>query len=255
VALIDTPGRIYEMTPTEIDDSQRKAAKIAGLAGLLPLPLVVFANFAVHDRLIIAGNLAQTAQNIVANETLFRASIVCDLLYSAGLIVLLSALYVILTPVSRTLSLLAAFWRLVYALIWLRMSLNLFDALRLFKGADYLQAIGTDRLQALAKVYLNARFDQYYVGLLFWALAAIVCSYLLLKSDYIPTALAGFGVIASLWCAACTMTFLVVPDFDKAVNLWWFDTPITLFEVATSVWLLIKGLRPPTIANARLVAA
>src|SRR3982750_2873950 len=187
------------MTTRAIDHSQRKAAKIAGLAGLLPIPLVVFANFAVHERLIVAGNAAQTAHNIVANETLFRASMLCDLFYAAGVVALLAALYVVLEPVDRTLSLLAALLRFVYALMWVRMTLNLFDALRLVKGADYLQAFGDDRLYALARLYLSERSDQYYVGLLFWALAATLCAYLLFRSRYIPSLLAVFGMIAATW--------------------------------------------------------
>lgn len=240
-----------EITFTNIDESQRKAARVAGLAGLLTLPFVIFANFAVHDRLIVAGSVSETARNILAHETLFRISIACDLIYSAGLVVLVSALYVILRPVNRNLALLAAFWRLIYALMWVRMTLNLFDALRLLSGADYLRVFETDRLQALARLYLSARSDQYYVGLLFWALAATVCSYLLYRSNYIPRALAAFGVIASGWCVACTFAFIIFPGFARIVNLWLFDSPLVIFEIAMSVWLLFKGLRPSGMAAPR----
>ena len=67
------------MTTHEIDQSQRRAARIAGFAGLIPLPFVIYANFAVHEKLIVAGNVAQTASNILAHETLFRFSMICDL--------------------------------------------------------------------------------------------------------------------------------------------------------------------------------
>jgi hypothetical protein len=236
------------MTFTGIDERQRSAARVAGLAGLLTLPFVIFANFAVHERLIVAGKAAETARNILAHETLFRFGIACDLIYSAGLVVLVSALYVILKPVNRNLALLAALWRLIYALMWIRMTLNLFDALRLLNGADYLRAFEADRLQALARLYLGASFDEYYVGLLFWGLAATVCSYLFFKSNYIPRALAAFGVIASGWSVVCTFAFIIFPGFAKVVNLWWFDSPLGIFEIAISFWLLFKGLRPSRIA-------
>jgi hypothetical protein len=84
-----------------IDESQRKAAKVSGFTSLFTLPFVVFANFAIHDRLIVAGNVAETARNIIAHERLFRISIACDLIYCAGVLVLLTALYVILEPVNR----------------------------------------------------------------------------------------------------------------------------------------------------------
>ena len=235
------------MTTNSIDDSQRKAARLAGFAGLFPIPFVVYANFGIHARLIVEGNVAQTASNIIAHETLFRISIACDLIYSAGILVLLSALYVVLKPVDRSLALVAAFFRLVYALMWVRMTLNLFDALRLLSGADYLRAFEAERLQALARLSLRASFDEYYVGLLFWGLAATICSYLLFKSNYIPRALAAFGIIASAWCAACTFAFIIFPSFAQVVNLWWFDSPMSLFEIAASLWLLFKGLRPVNV--------
>ena len=162
------------MTISTIDDSQRTAARVAGFTCLFTMATVVFANFRIHERLIVAGNAAETARNIVAHERLFRIGIACGLIYCAGIVILLTALYVILKPVNRGLASLAAFWRLAYALMWVLMTLNLFEALRLLSGADYLRVFEADRLQTLARLYLGARFDQYYVGLLFYALASTV---------------------------------------------------------------------------------
>jgi hypothetical protein len=231
------------MTIGTIDESQRKAAKVAGLAYLLTFLIVVCVNFGIHDRLIVDSN-AETARNILAHERLFRIGIVGDLIYCVGVVVLLTALYVILRPVNRGLALLAAFWRLIWVLMWLVMTLNLFDALRLLSGADYSRAFQAEPLQALASLYLGTRFDYYYVGLLFGALASTVCGYLWFKSRYIPRALAIFGVISSAFCVACTFVFYILPHFDKIVNLWWFDTPMAIFDIVLSFWLLIKGLRP-----------
>ena len=104
-------------------------------------------------------------------------------------------------------------------------------------------------LQALARLYLGARFDYYDVGLLFGALASVVCGYLWVKSRYIPRALAAFGVISPAFCVACTFVFYIFPTFDKIVNLWWFDTPMGIFDIATSYWLLFMGLRPSGVAE------
>jgi len=238
------------MATYTVDDSQRTAARVAGFAYLITFATVVYVNFGIHDRLIVENN-AETARNILAHEQLFRIGIVGDLIYCAGVVVLLTALYVILKPVSRGLALLAAFWRLVWVLTWLAMTLHLFDALRLLSGADYSQALGAERLQALATLYLSTRFDYYYVGLLFGALASTICGYLWFKSRYIPRALAAVGAISSAFCVACTLVFYIFPNFDKIVNLWWFDTPMGLFDIALSFWLLFKGLRPSGVAGAQ----
>jgi len=95
----------------------------------------------------------------------------------------------------------------------------------------------------MVRLYLSG-YDAYYVGLLFWALGTTVASFLWFKSNYIPRALAAFGVISSAWCVACTFIFYIFPGFAKVVNMWWFDSPMALFELALSFWLLFKGLRP-----------
>jgi Domain of unknown function (DUF4386) len=243
------------MTISSIDESQRKAAKVAGFTCLFTMAIVVFANFGIHERLMVAGDAAATARNIMAHETLFRINIACFLIYCIGVVVLLTALYVILKPVNRSLALLAAFFRLVYGLTWIVIALSLFEALRLLSGADYMRVFEVDRLQALARLSQATSFDVYYVGLLFYALASTVCSYLWFKSKYIPRALAAFGVISSVFCAACTFVFIIFPNFSKVVNLWWFDSPMGIFEMALSFWLLFKGLRPYRTAEPERASA
>jgi hypothetical protein len=229
------------MKISTIDESQRTAARIAGFASLISFVTVVAVNFGIFARLIVRGDPAQTARNILAHETLFRVGVAGDMVYCVAVVVLLTALYVILKPVSQNLALLAAFGRLVHGLTWLLATLNLFTVLRLLSDANYSRAFGPDQLPALARLYLSG-FDAYYVGLLFWGLGATVGSYLWFKSNYIPRALAGFGVISSAWCATCTFVFYIFPDFSKVVNLWWFDSPMAIFELVLSFWLLFKGL-------------
>ena len=224
-----------------IDETQRKAARVAGAAFLLTMAVVVAVNFAINQRLLAGGSSAEMSRNILAHERLFRLGIAGNLVYAAGLMVLLSALYVVLRPVSRGLALLAAIWRLAYAATWALMAVNFFSALRLLNGTDYPGALGPDERQALARLYLSG-FDQYYVGLLFYGLASTACCWLWLKSAYVPRALAAFGLIGSVWCVACTLLLFVFPTFPTLVNLWWFDTPMALFEMALGVWLVVKGL-------------
>jgi len=239
------------MTIAKIDNSQRTAAKVAGWSGLLTFAIVVFGNYALLNPLIVPGNAAATAQNIMARQTQFRITAVCFLSYSLGVVVLLSALYVILKPVNPGLALAGALFRLVFALLWLLSPLNLFGALRLLSGANYLQGFEQDRLEALARLHVAAGFDDYYVGLPFFGLAATVCAWLWLKSNYIPRGLSIFGVISSAWCVFCAIVYLIFPYFNKIVNDYIFDSPMALFELVVSFWLLFKGLKPVSPNQAR----
>src|SRR6266702_2284026 len=232
------------MTTWTVDNAQRTAAKIAGVAGLVAFGLVVFGNYVLLDPLIVPRNAADTARNMLAHQTQFRVALTCFIAYGIGSVVLLSALYMILAPVNRTLALTGASFRFVFAILWLIAPLNSLAALRLLGDATYLKVFEPDRLQALARVQLAGSFDDYYVGLPFFGLAATVCAWLWLKSNYIPRGLALYGVISSAWCVFCAFVYLIFPHFNKIVNDWWFDFPMALFELVVSFWLLIKGLKP-----------
>ena len=243
--------RKNEMT---IDNLQRAAAKVAGVAGLLTFAIVVFGNYVLLNPLIVPRNAADTARNILAHQTQFRVALTCFIAYGIGSVVLLGALYVILAPLNRSLALTGALFRLVFSILWLIAPLNSLAALRLLGDASYLKVFEPDRLQALARVQLAGSFDDYYVGLPFFGLAATACAWLWLKSNYIPKGLSIFGVIASAWCVLCAFIFLIFPNFNKIVNDYIFDSPMALFELIVSVWLLFKGIRTPNPGEADLVA-
>src|SRR5438045_1458944 len=226
------------------NNSQRTAAKVAGVAGLLAFVLVVFGNYVLLGPLIVPRNAVDTARNILAHETQFRLALTCFIAYNIGAVVLATALYVVLAPVNRGLALAGALFRFVFAILWLIAPLNSLAALRLLGDSPYLKIFEPERLQALARVQIAASFDDYYVGLPFFGLAATVCAWLWLKSKYIPRGLSIFGVIGSAWCVFCAVVYLIFPDFNKIVNDYIFDSPMALFELAVSFWRLFEGLKP-----------
>ena len=243
------------MTTVAIDNSQRTAAKVAGVVGLITFAIVVFGNYVLLNPLIVPRNAVDTARNILAHQTQVRIALTCFVVYGIGCVVLLSSLYVIFAPVNRGLALAGALFRLVFAMLWLIAPLNSLAALRLLGDASYLKVFEPDRLQALARVQLAGSFDDYYVGLPFFGLAATVCAYLWFKSKYIPRGLSIFGVIASAWCVLCAFVYLVFPNFNKIVNDYIFDSPMALFELIVSVWLIVKGLKPAAPSQSQTGAA
>jgi len=236
-----------------IDQSQHKAAKVAGFTFLFAIAIVIFSNYSVNFRFIIPDNAVDTARNIMAHETLFRINIVSNLIYLVTLIVMFTSLYVILKPVNRNLALAALFFRLVYGLMWGFIAINTLAAIRLFGDASYLPVFEANQLQTLSRLHLSSSWDTYYVGLPFWGLASAVCSYLLFKSRYVPRVLAIFGIVSSVWCVFCGFTFLIFPDFGKSVHLALFDVPLTIFEITLGFWLLFRGLRPGGVAYPNLI--
>jgi len=235
-----------------VDQSQRKAAKVAGFTFLFAIAIVVISNYSVNFRFVVP-DAAETARNMMEHETLFRVNIFCNLIYLVTLIIMSTSLYVILKPVNKNFALAAAFTRFVYASIWAIVALNTFGALRLLGDAGFLKAFETDQLQALSRLRLYNSWDAYYVGLPFWGLASAVCSYLLLKSKYIPKALAIFGIISSVWCVFCAFAFLIFPEYGEIVHLGLFDVPLVIFEIILGFWFLIKGLKSTGLDQPNLI--
>src|SRR5205809_7486379 len=148
-----------------IDNSQRTAAKVAGIAGILAFALVVFGNYVLLEPLVVPRNAVDTARNILAHQTQFRFALACFITYDISGIVLLTALYVVLAPVNRGLALAGALFRLVFVMLWLVAPLNSLGALRLLSDSSYLQVFEPQRIQALARVQIAASFYDHYVRL------------------------------------------------------------------------------------------
>jgi len=226
-----------------VTGAQRTAARVAAIAFPISLAFLAYANFGVRAPIMASADPAGKMRIIAGAESLFRLSVVLDLVYCAGFIVLLSALYVVLSPVNRYLALLASVSKLVYAVTAVMMALTFLEVVRFATDPALLQSLGTGQLQAMVGLNSAAAWDQYYVGLVFWALSSTLFGWLWLKSRYIPAALALFGVVASAWCLFCAVAYVASPAFANIVNVWLFDMPMALFYIALSGWLLFKGLR------------
>lgn len=212
-------------------------ARLAGTSYLLSTVIVVYANLGVVKKLVVFNNMTETTRNITGQESLFRFTIVLNLFYCIGTIINLAAIYALLKPVSNTLSLVAASLKLVMPLTWIFITVNSFVVLRLINVPVYSQVFNQDQFNSLVRLNLSGS-GIYYIGLLFWSLASTVYSLLFFRSNYIPKLLAIFGMIASWWCFVCTVAYMIYPSFSNAVNPWWFDSPMVIFEIVVSIWLL-----------------
>ena len=240
------------MTIGAIEESQRRAATVVGLSYLLALPPAIFAELYVRARLIVFGNAAQTARNIMAHERLFRLGTASNLTAFAVDVVLIVALYVVLMPVNRGLALLATGWGLIETATLVAVTLSDFGVLRILSGADYLHAFEANRLQALARLSVSAHADVYNVGLVLAGLRSTAFCYLWLKSRFIPRALAAWGIVASFLMGACAFSFIIFPELAKVIPVQIYGAPIFFFELTMGFWLLLKGLPPSGAAPDRV---
>ena len=226
------------MTNRNADISLRKAAIVAGFGLLIMSILAAFANFYVLPSLIVPGDAATTANNIMANELLFRIGICSFTIVIVLDVVVAWALYVLLKPVNKSLSLLAAWFRLVYATIFGIALANLFSVLRLLSDADYLTVFEIDQLYAQVMLSLNAFSDGWQIGYVFFGLHLFVLGYLVFKSGYIPKILGVLLIIAGLGYLIDSYAIFLSPNYEATIGYVTF-----IGEVLFMLWLLFKGAK------------
>jgi hypothetical protein len=148
------------------------------------------------------------------------------------------ALYFFLKPVNKSLSLLAAWFRIVYAAIFVSALNNLLMVLQLLNGSDYLNAFETNQLYAQVMVSLNAFTDGWNMGLAIFGLHLFVIGYLVFKSGYLPKFLGILVVIAGLGYLIDNVGKLLSPNYNLSIAIFTF-----IGEVVLIFWLLWRGIK------------
>ena len=96
----------YSNQRREKMNTNKKTARIAGLLYLIYIVVSIFANVLGRSKLIILGDAATTARNIIASAWQFRIGFVLDLVSAVLFLLTAWALYVLLKPVNKNLALL-----------------------------------------------------------------------------------------------------------------------------------------------------
>ena len=232
--------------PTGIPDhaigtSPQVYARVAGLIWVIVAIMAPFAEFFVRQRLIVPGDVAATADNIVASQSLFRAGFASDLIVFVIEVALAAVLYVLLRPVSQTLALVMAFARLAMATILGLNLLNMLTALQLLTSAEYAAVFEKGQLQALAFVFLNAQSSGYALGMVFFGLHLGVLGYLVYRSGFLPRILGILMVVSALGYLADSFTGFLVPQYSDSLTMVVVVTAL-IGELPLTLWLLIKGV-------------
>lgn len=233
-------------TTYPVDASQRRAARVVGFLYLLLMATGVFAQIYAPGSLPgsepAVGDAADTVREIADNARLLRLGAAVETLTFAGDAVLAVAYYVLLRPVSQSLAMLGAFWRLAQVAILTAYTLATIVVLELVTGQGAVQGLTTEQAAALAWVATSAHNVGYAIGFVFLGLGSTVFSYLLLRSRYVPRWLAALGIFSSAALAGGSLVTIAFPEATSVVNPAMF-VPMFIFEVTTGLWLLIRNVR------------
>lgn len=221
------------------ETSPRLLARIAGFFYLIIIGTGMFAELGVRGRVIVPGDAAATAQNILANETLYRMGIVIELttIVSASLVLML--LYDLLKPAGARL----ARWALIVNIVAIAIEgasmLYHYAPLVYLKGAY--AGVDPEGMQALAYAALRMQSAGYDLSLAFFAFFCVSVGCLIFKSGYLPRAIGVLMVVAGLCYITNSVTGFVAPSV-RQMMLPWILVPCLIGEASLTLWLLIVGI-------------
>jgi hypothetical protein len=148
----------------------RQAARLAGISLLVMAVLASFVEIYIYPTLIVPDSMEQTVQNIEANQGLFLVGIFCYLFTYIGDILVAWAFYVLFRPGYPSLALLAAWFRLVHAVLALVALLHLVTVQRALSNPDYLAAFGTGPFHAQVMLLINSFRYEWGISLIFFGI-------------------------------------------------------------------------------------
>ena len=185
---------------------------------------------------MVKGDIGATVQNMRADGGLLLAGIFAYLISFICDLIVAWALYVLLIPVNRSVSLLTAWFRLMYTAIALFGFLKLVTVFRLLNSPDYLAVFGSDQLHAQIRLLLGAFRYEWGIGLILFGIHLLLLAYLVYRSAYIPKFLGILLLFAGLGWVAHELGPYLLPDADLGFLFFTF-----LGESVFMLWLLFRG--------------
>ena len=201
-------------------NSINKSARIAGAIYLSLVLVAPFAMIYVPGKLIVHGNAAATADNILAHVTMFRLAIFGDLIGHVIFICLGIALYRLLSSVNQTWAMLMVAFVLVSAAVGFLNTLNNIAALTLFRGGEFLDVVDKLQRDALGFLFLRLHNQGEFINEIFWGVWLLPFGLLVFKSGFLPRILGIWLIIACFAWVALSITAQFFPTHYGAAFGW-----------------------------------
>lgn len=218
--------------------------KIARIGGILYFVIIVagfLGEMFVRGKLVVSGDVAATATNIMQSPLLWRIGIAGDLVMHVCDVPLMVIFYLLLRPVNKYLALTALVFNVVQTAVLAINKLNLLTPLFVLGGADYMKVFDTGQLQALS--YLSIKYHGYGfgIGLIFFGFTAIILGYLIIRSGYIPKFIGILMQIAGLCYVVNSFILIINPGLSDKLYPWILLLPL-IAELSLCLFMIFKGV-------------
>ncbi len=216
--------------------SPRSSARLAGVFELLEGVASATGQVSFLGRLIVTGNAAATAANILAHQGLYWLGFALSILGVVFHLAWGAIFYELFKPVGRGLARFALLVLLICCVMQAVTGLLYLAPLLVLQGGSTLGGLAPAQLQSLAYVFLRLNESAFEVDLIFFGLWCVLTGYLIFKSAFMPRVL---GVLLAIdgvgW-----MLYLHAP---LAHRLFPFIAVASgLAEVPLILWMLIAGV-------------
>jgi uncharacterized protein DUF4386 len=229
------------MTVHSVENFPQRYARTGGVLYLAIIVLGGFAEGFVTDRLIVPGDAAATAHNILISADLWQLGVAADFIVVLLAVPLLWIEYLLLRPVSKALVLLAVLFNVVSLAVEALSKLPLLLVVPALGTGDYLKAFEPRQLQVLASLVLKSHSIAFNIALIFFGFACLVNGYLIFRSGYLPKFVGVLLQIAGLSYLLACFAALFAPNF-AAMILPAILLPPLIGESSFCLWLLVKGV-------------
>jgi hypothetical protein len=236
-----TPTR--RETPT-LGASARLQARIAGVFYLATV-IAGFANLSIENTWFVRGDAATTTAHILAAQPLYRLGIVALLVGDACYIGVTALLYTLLKPVSRTTSLLAAFFSLAGCAVGAASAVFLLTPLLLLgDGAHAMAGFTAAQLQGLAMTAVRLEGRGYTISMMFFGVYCALIGVLVFRSGFMPRLVGALMVFAGFGWLTDVLASLLDPGLAQALDPY-IMIPGSIGEMSLMLWLLFVGVNGP----------
>ncbi len=225
-----------------------KTARIVGLLYLLMIPTGVFSLIYVPSKLMVRGDAAATAANILAAQSLFSFHIVNSLVASILFLMVALALYQLLKEVNQPQAALMVILVLVQVPVGIHDAMNQISAFELLRGEGLGSAFDKPQREALAMLFLDLNNHAIFPIELFWGLWLFPFGLLVFRSGFLPRFLGLWLIINGFAYVIISFTGMLWPQYLEIVNKITF--PALFAEAAFPLWLLIMGAKPKALTAA-----
>ncbi|WP_062518457.1 DUF4386 domain-containing protein [Demequina gelatinilytica] len=223
----------------------RSIARWAGLGYLAIFALAILANFAVVTRMVTPDDPAATMAAIAGDAATFRIGIAAFIAIAMIDVGLAWALHQVLRHTGEQRSLLAAWLRLAYSIVFATAVTFMAVALHLATGGDAVAGLGDEARAAWVGTAMTAFDTAWLIGLVAFGLHLIVVARILVDARLASRALGIALILAGGAYIADTFAHVLLPDYAAVadVMLAVVAIPSMVGEMWLTVWLLRGGPR------------